>query len=295
MDQPFDVLVVGSLHLDIMVRAGALPQLDETARGSSWRMQCGGKGGNQACWASRSGARTAMLSRVGDDDFGKRLVSHLQSLDVDATGVSVDHAAGSGMSVAIVRDDGEYGAVIVSGSNLRMEAEAVARQIEGGAAPRILLLQNEIEEIVNIAAARAAREKGAHVVLNAAPARPLGAELARLVDVLVVNRVEAEMMTGRKLATRADAEAAAEALIGSYPAAVVTLGAEGLILATGDRVLVSVPARPVQSVSSHGAGDCFIGQMAAALAGGADLESACRIAAETAGRFVGGEIALNQG
>ena len=103
----FDVIVCGSLHLDIMVYAPNLPRPDETVVGLRWAMQCGGKGGNQAVMAARAGARTAMIGRIGADDFGARLRAHLEAAHVDARAVGVDAAAGSGMSTAIVRDDGE--------------------------------------------------------------------------------------------------------------------------------------------------------------------------------------------
>ena len=145
----FDVIVCGSLHLDIMVHAPSLPRLDETTVGSRWSMQCGGKGGNQAVRTARAGARVAMIGRVGADDFGDRLRANLTARDVDARAVSVDPSAGSGMSAAIVQADGEYGAVIVSDANLRIDPADVEDQwrLLGGA--RALVLQNEIPEAAN--------------------------------------------------------------------------------------------------------------------------------------------------
>jgi ribokinase len=103
----FDVIVCGSLHLDIMLYAPHLPRPDETVAGQRWDQQCGGKGGNQAVMAARAGAHTAIIGRVGDDDFGARLKRHLDLAGVDARAVSVDPVAGSGMSAAIVQDDGD--------------------------------------------------------------------------------------------------------------------------------------------------------------------------------------------
>src|ERR1700676_960568 len=125
MSNPFDVIVCGSLHLDVMVYAPTLPRPDETVAGSRWSLECGGKGGNQAIMAARSGARTAMIGRGGADDFGVRLRDNLIVAGIDASAVHVDSAAASGMSAAIVRDDGEYGAVIVSGVNLRIDPDAI--------------------------------------------------------------------------------------------------------------------------------------------------------------------------
>ena len=154
----FDVIVCGSLHLDIMVYAPGLPRLDETTVGTRWAMQCGGKGGNQAVMAARAGARVAMIGRVGADDFGDRLRAHLTARGVDARAVGVDATAGSGMSTAIVRDDGEYGAVIVSGANLRIDPASIEDRWRASGGASVLVLQNEIPEAVNIAAASVARE-----------------------------------------------------------------------------------------------------------------------------------------
>ena len=134
-DTIFDVIVCGSLHLDIMVKGAPLPRLDETAVGSGWGMACGGKGGNQAVMAARMGARTAMIGRVGEDDFGRRLLANLDRFQIDRIAVGKDESAGSGMSVAIVDAQGDYGAVIVSGANLKLRPEAAARGWKACSAP----------------------------------------------------------------------------------------------------------------------------------------------------------------
>ena len=153
----FDVIVCGSLHLDIMLYAPALPRPDETVAGHRWRRKCGGKGGNQAVMAARAGARTAMIGRIGDDDFGDELVAHLDAVGVDRHEVAVDGTTGSGMSAAIVQDDGDYGAVIVSGANLRIDPTEAAAAWERLGGARTLVLQNEAPEAVNIAVATRAR------------------------------------------------------------------------------------------------------------------------------------------
>jgi ribokinase len=186
----FDVIVCGSLHLDIVVQAGALPRIDETAVGSSWKQVCGGKGGNQAVQAARAGARTAMIGRVGEDAFGKTLLANLLNEGVDVSGVSVDASVGSGMSVAILQDDGDYGAVIVSGSNLCIDTNMLDAHWTALGGTKILVLQNEVPDAVNLAIAKTAHAAGAQVVINAAPARELSQGLLAQIDVLIVNRVE---------------------------------------------------------------------------------------------------------
>lgn len=276
-----DVAVVGSLHLDIMVSAPRLPERDETLIGTSWYYKFGGKGGNQAVAAARFGARTAFGGQTGRDDFGDRLRSNLSVSGIDVTHVDVDPGHGSGMSVAISEADGEYGAVVVSGANLTINAQEIATRWESLWHAKVLLLQNEIPEVVSRTAARHAKEKGAKIILNAAPAREMSQGFLNLVDVLVVNRVEARMLAGTD-----DPDRALLSLHTPRRDVILTRGGEGLVLLTRGGVRVDVPALPVKVVSTHGAGDCFCGALAARLAMGDEIEFACRFASSAAARFV---------
>lgn len=276
-----DVAVVGSLHLDIMVAAPRLPGRDETLIGSSWHYKCGGKGGNQAVAAARFGARTAFGGQTGLDDFGERLRANLVAAGVDINHVGIDATQGSGMSVAISEAGGEYGAVVVSGANLTIDEASIALRWAPLWDTKVLLLQNEIPEAVSLAAAEAARAKDARVVLNAAPARNMSARFLALIDVLVVNRVEAAMMSGED-----DMAKALAALHAPTRDVVLTRGGDGLMLMTRNGARIDIPALAVKLVSSHGAGDCFCGALAARLAAGDTIEAACRFATEAAGRFV---------
>ena len=282
----FDVVVCGSLHLDIIVHAHHLPRSDETAIGSEWGYKCGGKGRNQAEMAARMGARTAMIGRIGNDDFGLRLTESLDRSGVDRRHVSVDPIAGSGMSVAILETSGNYGAVIVSGSNLKLDPYDACQSwaLLGGA--KVLILQNEVPESLNAALARLARKQGATVVLNAAPARPMASEFLEQIDILVVNRVEAAMLAGIAVDNLADASRAAPRLRSATRDVIITLGGDGLLLILRDGTEIEVLAEKVKVVSSHGAGDSFIGALSAKLASGATLESATRHASRLAGYFV---------
>lgn len=279
-----DVAVVGSLHLDIMVAAPRLPERDETLIGASWYYKCGGKGGNQAVAAARSGARTAFGGQTGQDDFGEKLRSSLAIAGVDITHVDVDPAHGSGMSVAISETSGEYGAVVVSGANLTINAQAIATRWEDLWHAKVLLLQNEIPEVVSRTAAKLAKEKGARVILNAAPAREMSQGFLNLVDVLVLNRVETRMLAGTD-----DPDRALAVLHTPKRDVVLTRGGEGLVLMTRHGVRVDVPALPVKVISTHGAGDCFCGVLAARLSMGDEIEFACRFASSAAARFVSGQ------
>jgi ribokinase len=284
-----DVIVCGSLHLDIVVHADRLPRIDETAAGSGWSQVCGGKGGNQAVQAAKFGAKTAMIGRIGNDAFGETLLKNLSVSGVETQMVEIDHSKGSGMSVAILESNGEYGAVIVSGSNLEIAHQTLDANWQALGGAKLLLLQNEIPHRVNVAAATCARDQSALVVYNAAPARPLSKDLLSCVDVLIVNRVEAEMITGLAVKDRSSALACLPGLGGDLRSVIITLGGEGLVVKEKSNPPTEIDALPVKVVSTHGAGDCFVGVLAACLANGQSLIEASRTANKEAAAFVSGK------
>ena len=281
------VLTVGSLHYDILVEVDHLPRKDETATGSRWYPKFGGKGGNQAVAAAKAGVGSRMVGAVGDDGFGDYLRTNLCKGRVEDQFVATVPGVGSGMSVAIQDRAGDYAATIVSGANLMIPHETLTNPAVWNLVS-VLVLQNEIPQAVNIAAATAARARGLCTVLNAAPCRPLSDELRGLIDILVVNAVEAEMMGAGQVGSLEDAEKAAQHLAGQFATVIVTAGAEGLAVAGARDGVFMLAAEKVQVVSSHGAGDSFIGTLAARLAGGRGLEQACRDASRAAARHVAG-------
>ncbi len=271
------VLVCGALHLDVMVDAPHLPARDETVTGSAVTLAFGGKGGNQAVAAARMGAQAHMAGCVGEDDFARQLLAGL-----DASGVRREQvrrvAGASGMSVAVVETGGAYGAVIVSGANLAQDG-----RITLPPDCTSLVLQNEIPPEANLEAARRARAAGVRVVLNAAPARAGDEALLALTDILIVNRVEAAQYLEQD--GLADPLAAARDLARRGPARViVTLGEDGLILHEG--APRHLPAPVVRAISSHGAGDAFIGAFAARLDAGDAPATACSFAQKAAALHV---------
>lgn len=281
------VVVFGSLHYDIIVKGPARPRKGETVTGSAWNPACGGKGGNQAVSAAKAGVRSAMIGAVGDDDFGHTLLDNLAANAVELDQVRVIDGAASGMSVAIFDAEGDYGAVIVSGSNLQLGQSDVAQAEHLFRAGNILVLQNEVPDAANVLAASAMKQVGGRVVLNAAPARDLSPELARLIDVLVVNAVEAEALAGGgEVETLKDAIATAEVLAQSFPVAVVTAGGEGVAFAEQCGAKGTIPAIKVNLVSTHGAGDEFIGVLAAQMLQGESVTTALSAANQAAALLV---------
>lgn len=290
------VTVFGSLHYDIMVDAPDRPRKGETVTGHAWHPKCGGKGGNQAVSAARAGVSAAMIGAVGDDDFGRALLANLDRAGVDRRFVRVASGTGSGMSVAIFDAGGDYGAVIVSGSNLTLGEADVTAASDVIARTAVLLLQNEVPEAANIAAARAVKAKGGRVVFNAAPARKLSDDFLALVDILVVNAIEAEFLAGVAVVETLDGAAqAARRLVDLCPVAIVTAGGEGVACCERTGAAFALPAVPVKLVSTHGAGDEFVGALAAGLAGGDAMRAAVTAANAASALLVSTPEAERQG
>lgn len=265
------VVVLGSLHLDYLLRVPYIPRKGETLGGRDLRVQPGGKGANQAYYAALQGAKTHMIGSVGDDALGATQTSALRVAGVDVSRVRVDPDVKSGMSVAMIDDDSDYGAVIVSGANMRMtqkDVDDAAELIRGAAC---LVLQYEIPLEIVLYAAQTAKKNGVPVILNAAPAYP-SPEILAVIDILVVNEVEAEMLLGIPPGSPDDTLAALRNV--QTPATkVVTLGSEGLVFAS--RVDSGfIASHKIAVKDAHGAGDCFVGSFAARLALGDPLRAA---------------------
>jgi ribokinase len=233
------------------------PRKGETIAGRRWSQKFGGKGGNQAVAARRQGVPTFMVGAVGDDSFGSALLAGLDRAKVDRTKVAVLGGIGSGMSVAIFDDDGDYGAVIVSGANLAIAPnQASAELLSRG---KVLVLQNEIPEVVNETVARQARHLGMVTVLNAAPARSFTTSLPDLVDILVVNAIEAEMLGGGSVSSLDTAACAPEKLAARFRSVVVTAGGDGVGSFDQSGRALKLPSMKVTVACTHGAGDAFVG------------------------------------
>lgn len=279
------IVVMGSLHYDIMMEVPNRPRKGETVAGDRWYPKFGGKGGNQAVAAAMAGAPTKFVGAVGQDNFADMLRGTLEKHGIATDHIAVVEGQGSGMSVAMVYADGDYGAIIVSGANKMIDAAQFDSEALWDSA-QILLLQNEVPEAVNIAAARAAKQRGVNVCLNAAPMRQLSQDMINLLDILVVNAVEAEDITGQPVYDRASAKKAASALSDKIPTVIVTVGGDGVAWSEQNQGADSIPARQVTLVSTHGAGDVFIGTLCHEIARKSELRDAIEVANEAAAQHV---------
>jgi ribokinase len=272
-----EIVVVGSLNLDLVVRVARLPGPGETVAGGDVFRNPGGKGANQAVAAARLGRRVAMVGRVGDDDAGRDLLGSLEADEVDTSQVKVMAGVPSGTALITVSEDGENQIVVSPGANARLTPDDVAAAGTALAAAAVTLLQLEVPLETVAAAARAA---AGTVVLNPAPVQALPEALLGEVDVLVPNRVELGQLAGGSAPETVE-EALAMAGRLAARAVVVTLGADGALVVEGGQAS-HVPAVPVRAVDTTAAGDAFCGGLADALAAGVTLQDAARRAVRVA-------------
>ena len=272
------VLVVGSINVDVVVHAERLPARGETVAGGRLERSGGGKGANQAVAAARAGATVAMVGAVGDDDFGADALDELGAEGVDVTSVRRLAGVATGVALIVVDGSGDNQIAVASGANHAVTAEHVATV---GGAPGCVLASFELLDAPVLAAARIAAAASCPLVVNPAPARQLGDELALLRPILTPNASEAAELTGER-----DADAAARALTARTGApVVVTLGDQGALVLDGGGC-ERFPAPAVRAVDTTGAGDAFNGVLAARLARGDDLRAAVAAAVTAAAESV---------
>lgn len=279
------IVVVGSLHYDIMLDAHHRPEKGETVMGTSCHYKFGGKGGNQAIAAAKAGATVTFAGAVGADEQGKFLLQTLKNAGINCDSVEIITTVSSGMSVAITDTEGDYGAVIVSNANQHISCSTF-RDDTFWQDVGILILQNEVPEITNIHAASEARQRGIPVLINAAPARQLSPELEKNINILLVNAVEARDMSNITVDSLDTAVQAAEVLGRHFPQVVVTAGELGVAWCEAGNTAKSLPAKKIALISTHGAGDCFTGVLSQALIQQHSLEDAVILANDAAARHV---------
>lgn len=274
-----DVVVLGSLNMDLVVRTERMPRPGETVMGERFVTVPGGKGANQAAAAARLGASVEMIGRVGADAFGPSLVTNMRAQGVGVEHIAVDQRANTGVALIIVDGEGENSIVVVPGANGRVSKGDLLAARDLLAEAHFLVMQLEVPLPVVRAAIQMARELDLRVILNAAPAQRVDDDFMHGVFCLVVNEFEAQTLAG--IPVTEDLESAAEAgqvllEFGVYMA-VITLGARGALLVTRESS-AHVPAQRVPVVDTTAAGDAFVGGLAVALLEGRDLVDAVRYA-----------------
>jgi ribokinase len=268
------IIVFGSINMDLVTKTPRLPVAGETLTGHEFFTAGGGKGANQAVAAAKLGIPTQIVGRLGNDDFGRQLLRHLQAADVQTDGVLVDETTSSGVAVITVDDAGENNIIIIAGANGRLnetDVERLRTQLPGAAA---LLMQLEIPLPTVQLAAQAAQSAGVPVILDPAPAQDIPVELYPLIDIMTPNQLEASQLVGFPVdGQEAARQASAELQQRGASTVIVKLGDRGVFCATAKETFF-VPAFSVSAVDTVAAGDAFNGALAVALAQGRSLREA---------------------
>jgi ribokinase len=278
-----NIVVVGSLNMDLVVRMPQIPRPGETLLGGVFKTFPGGKGANQAVAAARLGAQVSMVGRVGDDAFGREMLATLAREGIDTTHVLTVPDEATGVALIQVDAQGQNTIAVASRANFRLTGADVEKAMAtlSGFEALVMPLETPLETIY--AASKCAARQGAKVLLNPAPAQALEKDLLQLVDVLVPNEHELALMTASPLHSAAEVhQAAARLLAGGPRNLVVTLGSQGAMLFSGPGAGTLVPACPVQAVDSTAAGDCFVGALAVGLCEGKTLLAAAEFASAAA-------------
>ena len=268
------VFVAGSINMDLVATADRHPRIGETVAGTALLYFPGGKGANQAVAAAKLGAPTTLIGRLGKDAFGDQLKAFLAAQGIDLSFVQATPGAHTGTAV-ITTANADNTIVVIPGANALVSATDVA-------APRlakgdIAVSQFEIPLATIAAFFQRARAAGATTILNPAPAIECGTDLLDLVDILILNETELGLLARTELRDTDDParflDAARSLPFGKDRIICVTLGKRG-VLALIDGEPSIVAGRTVEAVDTTGAGDCFVGAVAAQLAGGRSIRDA---------------------
>ena len=274
-----EILVVGSLNMDLVFSVDHQPLMGETVLSSGFSMNPGGKGANQAYAAGRLGGCVKMIGCVGDDIYGESLINNLQSAGVDTGAVARLDDVSTGIAGITVTSSGDNAIIVASGANFYLTPEMIRHNEDLIRAADYVLTQLETPVETVLTLAEMVKKAGKVMVLDPAPARAdLPDELFPLVDVLKPNETELQSLTGLPVDTDTHiAQAARTLLAKGVKMVVVTMGERGAMIVTKEDTLF-VPALLVKPVDTTAAGDTFTAAMVCGLADGMGLEDAVRFA-----------------
>jgi ribokinase len=270
------IAVVGSANIDLTTFTDRFPKPGETIFGQKFDLGFGGKGANQAVAAKLCRANVFMVARVGNDLFGPATIENFKKQGIDATHVKQVEGVSSGVAPIFVEPNGQNRILVVKGANDHLrpaDVDAAAGLLK---AVDCIVLQFEIPLETVYYTAAFARKSSIRCILNPAPGQPIDTKAVKDLDYFVPNESEAETITGLQIKNVEDAKQCAEKLLGyGIRRVIITLGANGTLLAAKDG-MEHLPAFPVKSVDSTGAGDAFIGSFAVFLGEGLPEREAVR-------------------
>jgi ribokinase len=281
-DKQKSIVVVGSVNMDLMVRCPHLPAAGETVMGHSFTQAPGGKGANQAVAAARLAAQVSLVACVGDDEHGRLSMAGFAAAGVDTTHVHRVDRVATGIAMITSDAHGENCIAIASGANDALTCEHLdeADTLIAGAAMLVCQFESPLPTVLHAMAL--ARRHGVPVLLNPAPMLPISLSLLAGMDIVVLNAIEASMLSTLPVGTIHQVCQVAEFLRSAgLGTVIVTLGKEGVVVADDSGTHHHV-APQVVALDSTGAGDTFVGALASALVSGTAMTEAIQFAQQAA-------------
>jgi len=277
------IFVIGSINTDMVAMTEVLPSPGETVMSREFMMTAGGKGANQAVAAARMGGDVTMIGRLGNDVFAEQSIKRLKSENINCEFITKDTEKSSGVALISVDQNGENHIVVAPGANETLTKErlrSVLSQIPDNA---IVMMQLEIplESVVSVI--EFCKKSDKKIILDPAPAKNLTPDFTKSLYMITPNETEATAMTGVKIKDLRDVKKAAIKLLGSGSQYVlITMGANGVYLASQNDEFEYIPSPKVTTIDSTAAGDCFNGTLAVSLSQGLSVfeaaKKACRAA-----------------
>lgn len=273
-----DIVIVGSLNMDMVVKVERRPEQGETVLGGDFFMSPGGKGANQAYAAGKLGASVAMIGKVGNDIFAEKLLSNLNEAGVNTQYIDNIAEQASGIALISVDPEGDNSIIVAPGANRVLDAEFVRKQEDAIRNAKLLMVQLEIPLESVMEAVTIAKRHNVPVLLDPAPAQPLPDELLAMVDYIVPNESEIAQLTGIKVTDSRSAKiAAVELLRKGVTTVFAKLGEQGVVVVNSNRTFI-LKGYKVDAVDTTAAGDAFAGALGTALVAGKDLWAATQFA-----------------
>ena len=280
-----NVLIVGSLNVDVAIKSGRLPLRGETVVGSNYENLPGGKGANQASAAANVGGKTTMLGCVGGDKYGSLMQSELQKAGIDTSRLLVHKSSPTGTAFVMTDDNGDNSIIVIPGANGFCSKEYLKENEDVFAQAKCALFQLEIPLETVQEGIKLAHQHGAMVILNPAPARTdIPDDIFGMVDLITPNETELSLLTGENCndnSIETVEKAARKLLSKGVKNVIVTLGSNGALLVSENKCF-QMAGEKVRAKDTTGAGDCFNGVLAVALAEGNNLIDAVTLANKAA-------------
>jgi ribokinase len=275
------IVIFGSLNIDMVMQVEKMPRPGETILCPSYKMVPGGKGANQAVAAAKAGSEVKLFGKIGNDEFGRTVLQNLQASKVDLTGVEVSQNNSTGCAAIAVDVSGENMITVASGANLEARQEEIPDFLLADTTTLLLQMETPVQE--NWDLIRRAKKFGAKVILNLAPSHNVPEDILQILDILVMNQIEATLLALHLQFEVISPLVVARRIAANYGiTCIVTLGKQGAI-ACSPEGMWEVQAMEIEAVDTTAAGDAFVGVLAASIEKGMELPAALRRASVASG------------